>query len=238
MKVLLITVSLLCTYIAFGQTKTETEQKPFIEVTGTAEQEIIPDEIYINIVIREKYVNREKITIESQEEKLKAALKQIEVDLKNLYLSDANADYVKIKWKTKDVLTKKEFVLKVSTATTVGQVFQQLDNIEITDAYIARVNHSKIDSLRKDIKIKAIKAAKDKADYLLAAIGEQTGKPLIIQEREGSYASNVTSNYVGQLNEVAMLGHVYNRAKADGETDIQFKKIKVQSTIYIKFLIK
>lgn len=69
---LLLTFSLA----TYGQTKTDNQQdKPFIDVTGTAEKEVIPDEIFINIVIRERYVNREKITVEAQEDKLKSAMK-------------------------------------------------------------------------------------------------------------------------------------------------------------------
>ena len=88
-----------------------------------------------------------------REEKLKFALIEIELDMKNLFLADANADHVKVKWKTKDVLTKKDYLLKVTNATKVGQVFQQLDKLEITDAFITKVNHSKIDSLKKEIRI-------------------------------------------------------------------------------------
>ena len=219
-----------------AQTKTEGEEKPYIELNGRAEQEVIPNEIYINITIRERYVSKEKLTIEVQEEKLKAALKDINIDLKNLSLSDANADYVKVKFRTKDVLTKKDYNLKVNTATAVGQVFQQLDKIEITDAYISKVSHSKIDSLRKEVRITAIKAAKAKADYLLAAIGEQAGKPLFISEVEP--AENFNRN-------VTRGGSYYNTRMLDGDEkdkdtggEIEFKKIKVECIMYVKFSIK
>jgi len=143
-KQLLTMAFLLTTILTFGQTNmTKTEEQPYIEITGTAEKEVVPDEIYIGIIIREKYVNKVKVTIEEQEEKLKNAVKSLGIDLTNLYLSDANADYVKIRWQKKDVLTKKDYTLKVSNATTVGQVFLELEKLEITDAYISRVNHSK-----------------------------------------------------------------------------------------------
>jgi len=92
------------------------------------------------------------VTIEEQEEKLKAAVKSLGIDLTNFYLSDANADCVKIRWQKKDVLTKKDYTLKVSNATSVGQVFQELEKLEITDASISKVSHSKIDSLGKEVR--------------------------------------------------------------------------------------
>ena len=231
-------VFLLTTILAFGQTNTtKTEEQPYIEVTGTAEQEVIPDEIYIEIIIREKYISKVKVTIEEQEEKLKNAVESLGIDLTNLFLSDANTDYVKVYWWTKDVLTKKNYTLKVSDATTVGKVFKELEKLEITDANISRVNHSKLDSLRKAVKIMAIKAAKDKADYLLVAIGEQTGKPLVIKENEIFFNrtntnirasfSSVTENQVEEL-----------KMKSEENNEIQFQKIKIQTSIYVKFSIK
>lgn len=232
-KIFLIVVALINTTNTFGQTKVDCEEKPYIGVTGSADQEVIPDEIYINIIIREKYVNKEKVTIEIQEEILKTYLKDIGVDIKNLYLSDANADYVKVNWRTKDVLTKKDYTLKVSNATTVGQVFQQLDKLEITDAFIAKVNHSKLDSLNKEVKILAIKAAKNKADYLLTAIGEQTGKPLIVEERENGITSREKVLYSGRY-----IDGVRVTSDSDKEEELQFKKIKIEAFIYVKFAIK
>lgn len=238
-KQLLTGAFLLTTILTFGQTNTSmTEEPAYIEVTGTVEKEIIPDEIYIGIIIHEKYESKVKVTIEEQEGKLKTAVKSLGIDLTNLYLTDANADYVKVRWQKKDVLTKKEYTLKVSNATTIGQVFQELEKLEIKDASIVRVSHSKLDSIRKEVKIMAIKAAKDKADYLLTAIGEQTGKPLVIKENEISpyqplanvnvrgSRSGETEYYVDGVN-----------MKSDND-EIQFQKIKVQTSIYVKFSIK
>lgn len=236
--ILVACAALFSSLQTFSQTKTEGEEKPYIELNGKAEQEVIPNEIYINIVIRERYVNKEKQTIEIQEEKLKAALKEINIDLSNLSLSDANADYVKVKFRTKDVLTKKDYTLKVTTATAVGQVFQQLDKIEITDAYISKVSHTKLDSLRREVRITAIKAAKNKADYMLAAIGEQTGKPLVINEVGTAQATQIYRQAsMASYSNVRQLGEEEDK-DSGGKAEIQFKKIKIECTIYVKFAIK
>lgn len=219
LKKLLIVAFLLTHILAFGQSSTE---QPYIEVTGNSEKEVIPDEIYIEITIKEKHDNKNKVTIEEQEEKLKNIVKSIGIDLANLYLSDVNASYVKIRWQKKDMQTKKDYTLKVSDAKTVGKVFNELEKIEITDAFISRVSHTKLDSLRKDVKIMAIKAAKEKADYLLAAIGEKTGKPLYIRENPQT---------------VVMSGGYANSNFDDNKNEIQFQKIKLTSSIYVKFTI-
>lgn len=230
---------LMTTILTFGQTNdTKVEEQPYIEVTGTAENEVVPDEIYIGIIIREKYINKVKVTIEEQEDKLKSAVKSLDIGLTNLNLSDANADYVKVRWQKKDVLTKKDFTLKVTSATTVGQVFLELENLEITDAFISRVSHSKIDSLRKEVKIQAIKAAKDKADYLLSAIGEQIGKPLIIKEIEFSPHHTLTNATIRSSHSSKILNYIDgDKMTSEYNNEIQFQKIKIQTSIYVKFSI-
>ena len=242
-KILLILWFLSSVGSLAGQTEAGFEEVPYIEVTGSAYQEVIPDEIYINIIIREKYVSKEKVTIEKQEEQLKTYLNNIGVKLNDLYLSDANADYVKVKWRTKDLLTKKDYTLKVADAVTVGQVFQQLDQLDITDAYIAKVKHSKIDSLEKVVKIRAIKDAKDKADYLLNSIGEQTGKPLIIQEHEkGLPVTSVAADISIRGGRTDGTKYYIDGVRVSDNEDklgeLQFKKIKIESFIYVKFAIK
>lgn len=231
---------MLMASLAYSQTSSySVAEPPYIEVTGTAEKEVIPDEIYIGITIREKYVNKVKVTIEDQEEKLKTVVKSLGIDITNLFLSDANADFVIIRWLKKDVLTKKDYTLKVSSAALLGQIFLELEKLEITDAYISRVNYSKMDSLRKEIKILAIKAAKHKADYLLIAIGEQSGKPLLIKEDEilpNTTLANINFRDIPSRDEVNYF--TSEKRKYDADNEIQFQKIKLQARIYVKFSIK
>jgi len=219
-----------------AQSAGELREPPYIEVTGIAEQEVVPDEIYVSIIIREKYINKEKVSIQAQEEKLKGQLKSLGIDMSNLFLSDANADLITIRWKNTGLLTQKEYTLKLSNATQVGQVFEQLDKLDITDAAIQRVHHSKLDSLKKEVKIAAVKAAKAKADYLLAAIGEQTGKALIVQETDNPAYPMVGAAFQNAraLNDPNLSETVV----ATADTDLQFRKIKIEARIYVKFSIK
>ena len=178
-----------------------------------------------------------KITIENQETKLKTLIKDLGIEVKNLTLNDANADYENVKLFSKDVLTKKNYSLKVKDAETVGKVFQQLEKLEITDAFVSRLNHSKLDSLKKEVKIMAIKAAKNKATYLLNAIDEQIGKALIVEERENNLAQFGNSKVRGN----SMLSN-FRIGRGDKQEDInneiQFKKIKIEAFIFVKFGIK
>lgn len=209
--------------------------EPAIEVTGFAEREIVPDEIYIAIHLVERTEERTKLTIEKQETDLKKAIQGLGISLENLSLSDADASYVKVKWNTKEVITRKNYVLKVSSAVEVGKVYEQLERLGIQGAYIARVDHSKLEQFKKDIQVDAIKNAKEKADYLLAALGEKTGRPLIVNENFNTYQPVYTMDHT--QGNYKMLGSV-SESVSDGMPELSFQKIKLQATIYVKFEIK
>ena len=60
-----------------------------------------------------------------------------------------------------------------------------MDSLGISKAFVSKYSHSKMDEYKKQIKINAIKAAKEKATYLLEAIGEKSGKAINIEEKSG-----------------------------------------------------
>ena len=220
----------------FSQNKTS-EDAPYIEVDGYAEKEIIPNEIYIGIILRERMENKEKVTIEAQEKQLREALTTLSIPISNLSVADANADYVKVSWQKRDVLTKKEYQLKVGNATAVGKVFQELEKLKIQDGYIDHVSHSAIDSLRKQVRIEAIKNAKEKADYLLNAIGQSTGNALIVSE---TLKDVVLRQDISRMPAKALtkIPGVIVSDFGNSPPEIEFQKIKLSYSIYTKFAIK
>lgn len=240
MKKPILRLGLFCLYaiVSKGYSQTNlSESLPYIEVNGYAEKEVIPNEIYIGIILRERIENKEKISIEFQEKQLMESLNTLNIPISNLSMADANADYVKVSWQKRDVLTKKDYQLKVGNATTVGKVFQELEKLKIQDGYIDHVSHSSIDSLRKQVRIKAIKAAKDKSDYLLNAIGQETGKALIVSESENStiIRQDIARMPNKTLNAISGVS-LYE--SLDKIPEIEFQKIKLSYSIYTKFSIK
>jgi uncharacterized protein YggE len=212
----------------------ESVTKDFIEVTGTSETEVTPDEIYITITLLERMENKEKITIDKQEADLKQNLKELGIDLSNLVLNSADADYSKIRKSTKDVLINKSYILKISGTEILAKVYERLDKINAYDARISKYNHSRILELQKENRIKAIKAAKEKVDYLLAALGQQAGKVMKITETD-NYVQNSpqTPRSFGRNSMQA-----YNNMESeDPASEISFKKIKIRSSFLVKYEI-
>ena len=133
----------------------------------------------------------------------------------------------------KELTVKNEYVLKVGDASTVSQVFEKLDELKIVEAHISRVSHSKLPELQKEVRILAIKAAKDKAEYLLSAIDEKIGKPIYVHELSSSYSDDE----LGYTSNVVFIDGVKVRGEAAMNETIEFQKIILQSSIYVKFEI-
>jgi uncharacterized protein YggE len=231
MKTILFGIFLLAITTSFCQDAPGIISKPFIEVTGTASAEVVPDKIFISIILSDKVKDMQNYTIKTQEDNLRKALAKINIDLQNLYLADAESGIVINKKKESGVKLTRQFTLQVSNAAQVSKVFKELDAIDIKEATILRTESSKIDSLRREVRIAAIKAAKEKAQYLLTAIGEQIDKPLEIREQQDTpfyYRENLSNTSVN-----------FQTADLNNKpAETNFEKFEIKFSYYIKYSIK
>lgn len=209
--------------------------EPFIEVAGTAEMEVTPDEIYISITLEERVTGKDKITVEEQEKQLKSELQRIKVSTENFYLSDASANYVQINWAKKDAISRKEYLLKVDSAETVTRVFELLNKLKIDGADIARVSHSMIEGFRKEVRIMAITAAKEKADYLLDALDQKTGKALMVKETSRNIGEERFANVRREKQQA-----IYYSLNQDEQkpSTTEFRKIQLRASMFVMFSIE
>lgn len=205
-------------------------QKPYIEVTGTSEIEVIPDEITITITLQE---SKERASISKQEDRLKKAMSDLGINLTNLTLNSADADFQKVKVLKKETMISKTYLLKLNNAEMVSRVYEKLSELDAQDAYISKVNHSKIEELKKENGLKALKAAKEKAQNLLAAIGQQTGMPLQIYEQQNGIVNPVAPMYRN-----VKLATFDSMASSSDESEISFRKIKIVSSFLVRYEIK
>ncbi len=191
---------------------------------------MVPDEIHIAIDLRERGSGNSKVTVDDQELDLKEAVKGLGIDASNLTLSDAMADLVPKKFRDDDVIARKGYMLKVADAEMVRKVFLELDRLQIEDAHIHHVSHSKEVELRREQRIKAIKAAKEKADYLLEAIGEKTGPALEVEEAQG------IEPLPGLISRQQSLFGVAREVNTDyQEMGVSYSRITISASVYVKF---
>lgn len=217
---------------AYSQSKNFIDQN-YIEVTGRAEMEVVPNEIYLGIVLNEKDFKGK----ESLEEKEKSMIKQlikIGVDVaEDLTVRDMASNFKSYWIKSTDIKTTKVYQLKLSDAKTAGSVFQQLEAIDISNISIERVDHSEIIDLKQQVKIEAIKAARTKAQALVNALGQECGRAIYIQEMHNPVYRSAQGQMSG-LNANIMIRGIHE-AEEDIIPEIEFEKIKLEYSILVRF---
>lgn len=205
----------------------------YIEVTGRAEMEIVPDEIYITILLDEKD-SKNKQTVAQLESAMTKKLKELGVDVdKDLMIKDLSSNFKFYLLHKNDIFLSKEYQLLVRNGKLAGRVFIELEKLGISNMTIDRLEHSKIEQYRREVKVNAIVAAKEKAGSLANAISEEIGKALYIQE--------VDYNPYG----VARVSNVMSLKSREGgslnqmeELDIEFEKIKLEYSVICRFELK
>lgn len=217
-------------FSVFAQDNKNFIDQNYIEVTGKGEMEITPDEIYIQIVINESD-NKGKESLEMLEKKMLAKLQTIGIDLKKDFsVKDINSNFKNYLLKKTDIFTSKEYQLIVHTAPVAGRVYRELEALGISNLSISNVDHSEIEKFRKEVKIKAIKDAQDKATSLATAIGQTAGRALYIRENESFYPMMAKTNMM--MVRGAALDESYS------EPDIEFEKIRIEYSVQVNFELK
>jgi uncharacterized protein len=219
-------------FFAFTQNETF-KGEHFIEVTGTAYQEIEPNEIYTIVRLREFEVNKQKTPLEQLDKDFLNALKDAGIDRKRLELADIGSQIGKIGKKDKAAFREKTYQIKLTSAAELEKFIEKLQNVKVDYVDIIKVSHSELDKLKIDVKIRALQAAKAKAEYLLKAIGSEVGKPLMVRDWE--VEPQPMMEYKASMANVRMQSM---EGEMPEESQIGFRKIKIQSQIVAQFEIK
>lgn len=217
---------------AFAQQQELFRGEHFIEVSGNAQQEIEPNEIYVRISLLEFEENRAKVALEKLDKDFLDALKNAGIDKKRLELAKVGADLGKVTRKEKDSFREKVYQLKLTSGTELTALVEKLSAVKVNDIAVVRVSHSELEKLRLDLKVKALQAARDKADALAKSIGASIGSPLMIREFENNpYPAMETANVIFRSNAAAYDGSV-------AEEPTAFRKITIQAQVTAQFLLK
>ncbi|QQL49195.1 SIMPL domain-containing protein [Mucilaginibacter ginkgonis] len=201
-----------------------------IEVNGTAEQEVTPDIINVSISLKEYMDGRNKVTIDVLERQLEKAVTDAGIAKDDLTISNVSAYNVYQKKKNPDFLASKQYRIKFHDLNTYNIILSQIDPKGIQSTGVDSYDYSKIVTLKRDLKIKALQNAKDKATYLLSSIGSLVGNALNIEEIDNeSFPLPVYRSYA--MAKVA-------DAPAPEPSDIDVKKIKLSYQIHAIFEIK
>lgn len=217
------------------------EVKPFqrtISVNGSSEMEVVPDEIYVQVDLREyNKKNGDKVDINTIKNNFLEACKNLGLTEKDVTVQSYQGyDNNYWQWKKKkpnpDMKAGISYWIKVSKVDMLDALVDKMDDEATQNFFIAKASYSKIDEVKKELKIAAVKAARDKAIYLAAAIGENAGEAVTINE----------PTEINNPPQPMYANTMLKAADAEGYTqppmNVDFKKIKLQFEVNVVFALK
>lgn len=201
----------------------------YIQVYGRAEKEIVPDEFYLQIVINERD-SKGKISVESQQRDMIAALKRLGVDVdKQLKVANLSSEF----FKRKTSVATAKYQLQLGSSAEVARTWQALDELGISNVSILKVSHSEIDRYREEVRVEAIRNARANAATLAEAIGQKVGRCFYIYDSNSNILPAVYDNAV-----------LMRSAKAAGtveaveEDPLEFKTLRLEYGVQAKFVLE
>lgn len=223
---MVLVAALMLTTSLYAQ-QTNVMDQPYIEVSGQAEVEVVPDKIYVQITIDGDSKGQE--TVLQQEKEMVQRFDALGIDVeKKLVVQELFNSALK----SNKVTTFKMYRLEVNSATQLAHVFQALQAIGIAQAEIESVDVSNKEELIQKIRAEAAQNARQNALVLANALGQELGKALFVQDYSTSpyeYMNMSTRDYaIAEVREVV----------AEVAPVLEFQKVTFNSSVRVRFLLK
>ena len=241
MKQLLL---LLVLFASFAKAQTSPTCNPYpktVTVTGSSEMEIVPDEIYVQVDLREykkkgeNKVELEKIKNDFLEKCKTIGIADSAISIASYEGSNYNYWYWKKRKKDPDMYAGIAYQIKFKESKKMDLLIDVLDDEATSNFQIVKATHSKIQEYRRQLKIQAIKAAKEKGIYLTEAISEKLGEAITITEPdENEMVSSLENNM--RLSQYS--NAMEKQDKNFENTGVDFKKIKLRYEVQMVFALK
>ncbi|WP_297691216.1 SIMPL domain-containing protein [uncultured Eudoraea sp.] len=225
----LVIILLITGFKNYGQNKNFIDQ-PYLETTARVDTLVIPDRIYLSIRITEADT-KGKTSVEKLENKMADKLKSLGIDIeKQLTLSDLASNFKKYFLRKVDVQKDKEYSLLVYDAVMAGKVILGLESIGISNVNLTKTEYSKIEKLKIDLRQEAVRAAKKQAEAMVLPLDQKLGNALYISDLN----TGIQPMMDGRMARVQM----FKEADEEQPIAIEFEKIKIESTVNVKFSIQ
>jgi uncharacterized protein YggE len=147
---------------------------------------------------------------------------------KEFAVKDISSNFKSYWLKKSDIFTSKQYQLIVHTAPVAGRVFRELEALGISNISIEKLDHSEIEKFKKEVKVDAIRNAKETAEALTEPLDQKIGRALYIRESEPFF-------YRPMLAGAQMKVRGMTMDAAYTEPDIEFEKIKLEYSVTVYF---
>ncbi len=211
--------------------KSESMETRFIAVTGSAEMSVQPDEVELEITLKGYGEKNNLMELSKVESRFFEILEKNNIPKGNVKFN--NSRFYWYQWWSyrKSPYQQKSFILQLNESTDFLALMKDLDMEGVSKISIFNTSNKNLQDLRKEVKINAVKAAKEKAKYLLESIDEKLGGLISIEE------VNPSSNYYWGARQ-DMVSNVQLSTVRSGEEMNDVTAIKLRYEVNAKFEIQ
>jgi uncharacterized protein YggE len=231
MKKLFLIAALCC---AFGAAKAQDikafQYEDAIQVNGQAERKVTPDEIFVAITVKD--TDNKLLGVNGLETRMRSEFSALGIDVANnlKVVSVANAPR-----RRHQVDTSRSYELKVGNTRTLNSVFESLGEMGVSEASVSRIGHSKIEALRGEVRIEAVKNAKLMAEQLASAVDQRVGPAVWIVDN-GAWESAPAAVYRTRAMYDDYAENASGAMKMPPALDMQ--QITITANVTVKFVLK
>jgi hypothetical protein len=236
MNKLLVATLLFFSAFTTAAQNTAKEYPKTISVTGSAEMEVAPDEIYVQVHLKEY---EKKASGKVGIDKIKGDFLR---HVKNVGIADSlisiaaydgySNPWLRKKNKKSELYAGIAYAIKLRSSDQLDALVAGLDDEATQNFFIERTGYSRLEELKKTLKVAAVKAAKEKAGYLTAAIDEKLGAAVTINEPVEYfvpfYNQRVANVMVKELAQAEAMADV---------TAVDFRKLKIKYDVSVTFAL-
>ncbi len=241
MKMKLQILIVLCVFTAAVSAQTaDVSKMPTIQVTGTAEIQVVPDTATFSFTVSKK--NKSVASAKKENDETIAKVTSLAKQY-GIAATDVKTDYIRVKEATKRVesanpdvdytevfdgyFVNRSLVIKLRDMTKFESFLTALLDAGIDDVSNVVFTSSEIRKYKDQARAQAIRAAKEKAQAIAGEIGQSIGKAVSIEEKDiDGYRSpyaNISSNS-------------FSTSDDNAETDA-VGTISVKAQVEVEFLL-
>lgn len=166
-----------------------------ITVIGSASMEVPPDAITLRVELSEVQEKPGKASLPEQEKKFFEVLKKLGITTAQVQPFGGSASWFYWWMGQSNPVRATSYQLQLDSKTDLLTLVKALHEMGVNAIYVVDRSADGMEAKRKAVKIEAIKAAKEKAMYLMEAIGGAIGRTLEVVEVEAPFDQFSTGSF-------------------------------------------
>ena len=208
---------------------------PNVSVQATAKREVVPDELTLSIRINEKDY-KSKVKLEEKQKDMIAVLKRLGINYEDelsIFQTGSRVNY-KLFSRTMKPRSQANYHLILHDAATMQRVIRELEAKEISNIQLIETRFTKIDELKNELNLEAVKKAQIEARTLAQGVNQEIGKALAIS----SWMSNPTQPRIYMMQAKNAVFESEESSVADADEVPSISKLTYTVNVSVKFELK